>query len=64
MFAGHVIEIMHAWFTVTEKLHDPVLPDVSTAVHVTVVVPIGNDDPDGGTQPKLAKPHGSAAPAE
>ena len=30
------------------KLHIAVLPEVSVAVHVTVVVPIGKLDPEGG----------------
>jgi hypothetical protein len=35
---------------VTTNEHDAVLPDASVAVHVTVVIPIGNDDPEGGLQ--------------
>lgn len=35
--------------TVTEKLHDPVLEEASVAVHVTIVVPIENVDPEAGT---------------
>ena len=34
--------------TVTVKEQVAVLPDVSVAVAVTVVVPFGNVDPDGG----------------
>ena len=33
---------------VTVKVQDAVLPDVSVAVQVTVVVPNGKHDPDGG----------------
>ena len=36
--------------TLTEKLQVAVLPDVSVAVQVTVVVPAGKVDPLGGTQ--------------
>jgi hypothetical protein len=51
-FAGHVI--VHAGCTVTVKVQDPVFAAASVAVHVTVVVPIGNDDPDAGTQLTVA----------
>lgn len=34
--------------TVTVKLHVAVLPDASVAVQVTVVVPMGNVEPEGG----------------
>ena len=37
-------------FTVTVNEQVAVLPEASVAVHVTVVVPCGNADPDGGTQ--------------
>jgi hypothetical protein len=47
MLAGHVM--LHSGFTVTVKLHDVVFIEVSVAVHVTVVVPTGKLDPDGGT---------------
>ena len=33
---------------VTVKVQDDVFPDVSVAVQVTVVVPNGKHDPDGG----------------
>ena len=36
--------------TVTVKLHAEVLPAASAAVQLTVVVPFGNADPDGGLQ--------------
>jgi hypothetical protein len=39
--------------TVTVKLQVAVLPDVSVAVHVTVVVPTGKIEPEGGTQTKV-----------
>jgi len=37
-----------ALLTVTEKLHALVLPESSVAVEVTVVVPTGKTDPEGG----------------
>jgi hypothetical protein len=36
--------------TVTANEHVAVAPTASLAVQVTVVVPIGNAEPDGGTQ--------------
>jgi hypothetical protein len=36
--------------TVTVKLHDDCPPDVSLAVQVTVVTPVGKSEPDGGEQ--------------
>lgn len=36
--------------TVTVKLHEAVAPPESVAVHVTVVAPRGNADPEAGTQ--------------
>ena len=51
-FAGHVI--VHAGCTVIVKVHAPVFDAASVAVHVTVVVPTGNDDPDAGTQLTVA----------
>lgn len=36
--------------TNTRSVSSAVLPEVSVAVHVTVVVPLGNSLPDGGTQ--------------
>ena len=49
--------------TVTVKLHELEFPAPSTAVQVTVVVPIGNVLPDGGVQLKLKRPHASEAAA-
>ena len=46
-FAGHVI--VHAGCTVIVNVHEPVLAAASVAVHVTVVVPSWNVEPDGGT---------------
>ena len=51
-FAGHVI--VHAGCTVIVNVHVPVFADASVAVHVTVVVPIGNEEPDAGTQTTVA----------
>ncbi len=36
--------------TVTVKLQEAVLPPASVAVQVTVEGPLGNSDPEGGTQ--------------
>jgi hypothetical protein len=63
MFAGHVIGGPVTSLTVTVKEHMPVLPDVSVAVQVTVVVPTGKSEPDAGTHmtvgvPQLSVPVG------
>jgi hypothetical protein len=50
--------------TVTVKLHELELPELSVAAHTTVVVPTGNTLPLGGAQTKLAMPQASEAPAE
>src|ERR1043166_1147373 len=49
--------------TVTRKLHEFELPDVSKAVQTTVVGPGGKVLPASGEQPKVAIPHTSEAPA-
>ena len=50
MLAGQVIDGGWVSLTVTVKLQVAVLPDVSVAVHVTVVVPTGKLAPLGGLQ--------------
>jgi hypothetical protein len=50
MLAGHVMAGGCASLTVTVNWQLAVLCDASVAVHVTVVVPFGNVEPDGGTQ--------------
>ena len=50
MFAGQVTFGGSASLIVTVKVHDAVFVEASVAVHVTVVVPFGNVDPDGGLQ--------------
>jgi len=50
MFAGQMIVGGCVSFTVTVKVQLAVLPEASLAMQVTVVVPFGNDDPDGGLQ--------------
>ena len=54
MFAGQVMAggvlVVVVELTVTVKLQELMLAEASRAVHVTVVVPTGNDDPDGGAQ--------------
>jgi hypothetical protein len=63
MLDGQVIAGAVESSTVTVKLHVPVLPDVSVAVHVTVVVPTGKLEPDAGAHmtvgvPQLSVPAG------
>ena len=40
--------------TVNEQVPSGLFGEASLAVHVTVVVPTGNDDPDAGTQLTVA----------
>jgi len=47
--AGLLSSCRQALKRLTVKLQVAVLPEVSVAVHVTVVVPAGNVEPDGGT---------------
>ena len=54
MFAGQVIVGFSASFTVTVKVQSAWLPDASVAVQVTVVVPFGKVEPDGGLQLTVA----------
>jgi hypothetical protein len=49
-FAGTVRTGGVVSFTVTVNEAEPVLPCVSVAVHVTVVVPSGKVEPLGGVQ--------------
>jgi len=46
--AGHTIAGGWRSTTVTVNVHCDLFPDASVAVAVTVVVPLGNVDPDGG----------------
>jgi hypothetical protein len=39
-----------AWVTVTSKLFDVELPELSFAVHSTFVLPSGNVEPEAGLQ--------------
>ena len=50
MFAGQVIEGGWLSLTVTVNWHEPLFPDVSLAVQVTVVEPFAKADPDAGEQ--------------
>jgi hypothetical protein len=54
MLAGQVMVGGCVSLTVTVNEHVSVLTDVSFAVHVTVVVPLANDDPDAGVQVTVA----------
>jgi hypothetical protein len=47
--------------TVTGNVHIAVLPDVSIAVQVTEVVPVGNIEPAGGTQATVTPGQSSVA---
>ena len=49
MSAGQLILGFSVSFTVTEKVQVEVLPDASVAVEVTVVVPFGKVEPEGGS---------------
>jgi hypothetical protein len=55
-----------AWvsLTVTVNVQVPVLLEASVAVHVTVVVPFGKVDPDGGAHATVAPGQLSLADAE
>jgi hypothetical protein len=50
IFAGTVTTGASVSTTVTVKLALDLLPDASVAVHVTVVVPNGNVEPEAGLQ--------------
>jgi hypothetical protein len=50
MFAGQVTTGSCSSTTVTVNVQLPGLPTASVVLQVTVVVPIGNEDPDGGVQ--------------
>jgi hypothetical protein len=50
MFVGQMITGGCVSLTLTVKLHIVVVPEVSVAAQVTVVVPFGNIEPDAGLQ--------------
>jgi hypothetical protein len=52
MFTGQVIPVQEA--TVTVKVQEAVLFELSAAVQVTVVVPVGKHVPEGGAQEAVA----------
>lgn len=52
--AGLLSSCRQALKTETVKVQEAVLPEVSVAVQVTVVVPTGRVEPDGGTQTAVA----------
>ena len=56
MLAGQVIEGGCVSLTVTGNMHVAVLPLVSLAVQVTVVVPFWKVEPDGGEQDGVRGP--------
>jgi hypothetical protein len=51
---GQLIVGFSVSLTVTVKLQAPVLPEVSVAVQVIVVVPLLKVEPDGGLQATVA----------
>ena len=63
MFAGHVTVGSISSLTVTVKVHEPVLPDASVAVQVTVVVPTGKLEPDAGTHTAVVSPEQASLPS-
>jgi hypothetical protein len=64
MFAGTTITGGRDWVTVTVNVFVPVLPRLSVALHVTVVVPIANVDPEAGVHvTAIAPSSGSVAEA-
>lgn len=50
MVSGGQVSVQSAVTTVTVKVHVLVLLEASVAVQVTVVVPVGKLEPDGGLQ--------------
>jgi hypothetical protein len=48
MLVGQVIDGFCVSLTVTVKVQEPVLPEVSVAVQVTVVLPLLKVEPEGG----------------
>ena len=54
MFAGHATVGACVSCTVTVNEQVPVFAEASVAVHVTVVVPTGNVEPDTGTHATVA----------
>ena len=50
MSAGQVITGASVSLTVTINVQVSALPTASIAIHVTVVVPTGNTEPEGGLQ--------------
>ena len=60
MFAGTVTTGATESLTMTSKVPLAVLPDESTAPHVTSVVPTGNVDPDGLLQVTFTVPSKSS----
>jgi hypothetical protein len=61
MLAGQVITGFSVSLTVTVKVQVAVLPELSVAVQVTVVVPLGKVEPEGGLQTTVTPGQLSAA---
>ena len=64
LVAGLLSSCRQVLKTETVKLHVAVLPEVSVAVQVTVVVPTGRADPEGGEQLVVTPGQLSAAVGE
>ncbi len=63
MFAGHVTVGACVSWIVTVNEHVPVFAEASVAVHVTVVTPTGNADPEAGRQLTVTTPGQLSVPA-
>ena len=61
MFCGHVTCGAVVSLTVTVNMHIVEFCDWSVAVHVTVVVPSGKLEPEGGEHMTMAVEHASVA---
>ncbi len=53
MIAGLLSSSSAVSKVVTVNVHVAVLPEASVAVQVTVVMPVGKQEPDGGLQAKV-----------
>ena len=60
MSVGHWIVGGSRSSTVTEKVHWAVCPAAEVAEHFTVVVPMRNTEPEGGSQTTVVGEHASA----
>ena len=63
MFAGQATDGFCVSWILTVNVQALVLPEASVAAQVTIVVPVPNVDPDGGTQATATPGQLSAADA-